>query len=252
MASSQLLPVVYLKDSSKLPVPGCSLSSLLPHSRCPPGAASSCLMAAVLPAGPHLHVLPALRRWGEEAAAEPPQVLLQLRGLSGRDLPEQNGSVNSGQLLPPLPAPFLLIASAPCCCLTPLLAPAASSFLSYSFPPLFSQSLFLHVTSKNLWAHLNAVSLTSLFAYLWVCKAYTLLSAPCFLGDAANSLPSTVKYLVPAEPLPLRKGDRRHLVWQLFPAPHPPGGKWSPVSPLCPGLHWCGHQQLRCPQGIWK
>lgn len=209
-------------------------------------------MAAVLPAGPHLHVLPALRRWGEEAAAEPPQVLLQLRGLSGRDLPEQNGSVNSGQLLPPLPAPFLLIASAPCCCLTPLLAPAASSFLSYSFPPLFSQSLFLHVTSKNLWAHLNAVSLTSLFAYLWVCKAYTLLSAPCFLGDAANSLPSTVKYLVPAEPLPLRKGDRRHLVWQLFPAPHPPGGKWSPVSPLCPGLHWCGHQQLRCPQGIWK
>lgn len=60
--------------------------------------------------------------------------------------------------------------------------------------------------SKNLWAHLNAVSLTSLFAYLWVCKAYTLLSAPCFPG-----LPSTVKYLVPAKPLPLRKGDRRHL-----------------------------------------
>lgn len=189
--------MVYLKDSSKLPVLGCSLSSQLP---------TSCLMAAVLPAGPHLHVLPALCCWGEEAAAEPPQVLLQLRGLSGRDLPEQNGSVNSGQLLPPLPTPFLLIASAPCCCLTPLLAPAATSFLSYSLSPLFSQSLFLLMTSKNLWAHLNAVSLTSLFAYLRVCKAYTLLSAPCFPG-----LPSTVKYLVPAEPLPLWKGDRRHL-----------------------------------------
>lgn len=84
---------------------GCSLSSqsVLPHRPC------LCLMAAVLPAGSCLTLLLALCSWGDEAAAESPQVLLQLRGLSSRDLPEQNRSVNPWQPLPPLIAQFLYL-----------------------------------------------------------------------------------------------------------------------------------------------
>lgn len=68
---------------------------------------------AMLPTGSHLDVHCALSTRGEAAADEPPPMLLQLCGLSIRNLPEQLRSVHPGGLLPPLPSHWALLPSAP-------------------------------------------------------------------------------------------------------------------------------------------